>query len=186
VKNYSLISTNLPSTILDKEKQSLNAHIEKIRALIMNNPYKKHLKYLDGENPSGVEHLHRHAIYTEKYQQYDNHAAAIQSPKPAIQVPKANQEEYSSDGEYSEESEINRQNSFVQTQRLYQKKLMQPYVVKPSQYNILHTPDPSSCFISPHATARISQYKKFLDGETTVSQLTPNDLKEKLFLIKEE
>ncbi len=41
----------------------------------MNNPYKKHLKYLDSENPSGVEHLHRHAIYTEKYQQYDNQAA---------------------------------------------------------------------------------------------------------------
>jgi hypothetical protein len=66
IKNSSLISTS-PSSILEKEKQSLNAHIEKIRALIMNNPYKKHLKYLDGENSSGVEHLHRHAIYTEKY-----------------------------------------------------------------------------------------------------------------------
>jgi hypothetical protein len=69
---------------------------------------------------------------------------------------------------------------------VYEKKLMQPYVVVPSQYTILHTPDPSSRFISPHATARISQYKKFLDGEATVSQLAPNDIKDKLFLIKEE
>jgi hypothetical protein len=62
-------------------------------------------------------------------------------------------------------------------------------MVMPSHYTILHTPDPSSRFISPHATARISQYKKFLEGEsgaTAVSQMSPLDLKEKLYLIKEE
>jgi len=68
---------------LEKEKLSLNQHIEKIRSLIMNNPYKKHLKYLDGESSNGIEHLHKHAIYKEKYKQYDSNAVKSVPPKPS-------------------------------------------------------------------------------------------------------
>jgi hypothetical protein len=50
-----------------------------------------------------------------------------------MQVPKvkiSNDEQYSSDEDYSEE--INRKDSFMETHRVYEKKLMQPYVVVPS------------------------------------------------------
>ena len=49
----------------------------------MNNPYKKHLKYLDGESSNGIEHLHKHAIYKEKYKQYDSNAVKSVPPKPS-------------------------------------------------------------------------------------------------------
>lgn len=58
----------------------MNQHIEKIRSLIMNNPYKKHLKYLDGESSNGIEHLHKHAIYKEKYNEYDTNAVKSVPP----------------------------------------------------------------------------------------------------------
>ena len=150
----------------------------------MNNPYKKHLKYLDGESTNGIEHMHRHAIYKDKYNQYDDNAVKSVPPTSSIKktvIEEKDESYYDEDEEYSE----GRGSTFMQLKpnRQYEKQLMQPYIVMPSHYTILHTPDPSSRFISPHATARISQYKKFLEGEsgaTAVSQLAPLDLKEKL------
>jgi len=66
----------------------------------MNNPYKKHLNYLDGESINGVEHLHRHAIYKDKYNQYDINAVKSVPPPVSIKKPVVEErEEYSSEEE---------------------------------------------------------------------------------------